>query len=65
MSETKYLTALRTKLIARRRQIVEAQANSPVEQVVPDSIARIQEAIDAVDRAMADESAEVFRSRPL
>jgi hypothetical protein len=65
MSETKNLTALRTKLIARRRQIVEMLANSPVEQVMPDSIARIQEAIDAVDRAMADESAEAFRSRPL
>lgn len=65
MSETKNLTALRNKLVTRRRQLVETQANNPVEQVTPDSIVRIQEAIDAVDRAIADESAEAFRRRPL
>jgi hypothetical protein len=65
MSETKSLTALRSKLVVRRRQLVDSQASTPVEQLTGDPIARIQEAIDAVDRALADESAEEFRRRVL
>ena len=63
MSETKNLTSLRRKLVARRREFVELQANGPLEQLNGDSIVRIQDAIDAVDRALTDESEEDFRRR--
>lgn len=63
MSEAENLTNLRSKLIARRRQLVATQAGATAEQLSADSIARIQEAIDAVDRAIVDESAEVMRRR--
>jgi hypothetical protein len=65
MSEMKNLAALRTKLVARRRQLVEAEATIPVDKVTGESIARIQEVIDAVDRALTDESEEAMRRRVL
>jgi hypothetical protein len=65
MSEMKNLTALRNKLVARRRQLVEAQINIPVDQVTGNSVASIQQAIDAVDRALTDESDEDIRHRGL
>jgi hypothetical protein len=71
MSEMENLTTLRNKLVARRRQLVEAQIKMPGDQLTGDSVASIQEAIDAVDRALADESEEgkviniiVFRVLP-
>jgi hypothetical protein len=65
MSEMKHLTALRAKLVARRRQLVEAEKSIPVEQLTGDAIADIQAAIDAVDRALTDESEEAMRGRVL
>jgi len=65
MSEMKKLTALRTKLVARRRQLVEVEATISVDEVTGESITRIQEAIDAVDRALSDESSEAIRRRGL
>ncbi len=62
MSEMKNLKTLRSKLVTRRRQLVESQAATPVEQLIIDPITRIQEAIDAVDRAMADVGAEQQRN---
>jgi hypothetical protein len=56
MSETQKLTSLRNKLVARRRTLVDHLARTPVEQLTGDAMARIQDAIDAVDRAIADES---------
>ena len=55
MSEIQSLIALRNKLVARRRKIVESLSNTPVDQLTGDSITRIQGAIDAVDRALEDE----------
>jgi hypothetical protein len=55
MSETQKLTALRTKLVTRRRALVDSLAKTPVEQLTGDAMAKIQDAIDAVDRALADE----------
>lgn len=55
MSETQKLTALRDKLVSRRRRLVDSLANTPAEQLTGESIARIQDAIDAIDRALIDE----------
>jgi hypothetical protein len=63
MTDAENLTALRNKLITRRRQLVAMQAGASIEQLSADSIARVQEAIDAIDRAIIDESAEVLRRR--
>lgn len=65
MSETHNLTALRSKLVARRRQLVETQASAPADHVIPESIWKIQEAIEAVGRALADENDQEFRRRKL
>jgi hypothetical protein len=55
MSESKKLIALRDKLVSRRRAIVDGLEVEVVELVDGDDIIRIQDAIDAVDRAIADE----------
>ena len=55
MSESKKLIALRNKLVWRRRAIVDGLETEVVELVNADDIMRIQDAIDAVDRAIADE----------
>ena len=55
MSETQKLLILRGKLIARRRLLAENYQKIPLEQLTGESLAHIQEAIDAVDRAIADE----------
>ncbi|HUN25839.1 MAG TPA: hypothetical protein VMU67_05975 [Steroidobacteraceae bacterium] len=55
MSEIQKLAALRANLVVRRRALVERLMKTPVEQLTGDTIARIQAAIDAVDRASADE----------
>jgi predicted transcriptional regulator len=46
--ELEKLTTLRKKLVARRRALVESLSG--------ESVARIQSAIEAVDRAIEDES---------
>jgi hypothetical protein len=55
MTETKKLFALRNKLVSRRRAIVESFQTVSTELLTGDAIARIQSAIDAVDRAIVDE----------
>jgi hypothetical protein len=60
MTESKKLSVLRDKLIRQRRAIVERLQNAPGDQLSSDDIARVQNAIDAVDRAMADEEHAEF-----
>jgi hypothetical protein len=55
MSESKKLIALRDKLVWRRRAIVDSLQTAVVELLNGDDIMRIQDTIDAVDRAIADE----------
>jgi hypothetical protein len=55
MTESKKLFILRNKLVGRRRAIVAGFQNASIELLTGDAIARIQNAIDAVDRAIADE----------
>ena len=56
MSETEKLTALRDKLISKRRALVESLQKVPAQQLTGDSLARIQAGIDAVDRAIEHET---------
>jgi hypothetical protein len=54
--ELEELMTLRKKLVSRRRALVEHLHKVAPEQLSGDSIARIQSAIEAVDRAIEDES---------
>jgi len=55
MTESKKLFVLREKLVSRRREIVGSYQTGSVELLNGDDVARIQSAIDSVDRAIADE----------
>ena len=55
MTESKKLFVLRNKLVSRRRVIVAGFQNTSIELLSGDAIARIQNVIDAVGRAIADE----------
>jgi hypothetical protein len=55
MTEHEKLLALRKKLVVKRRTLVASFSETPPEQITGESIARIQSAIDAVDRALEDE----------
>jgi hypothetical protein len=55
MTEIDKLTALRDKLVARRRSLVESLQRTDPEHLTGDSIAQIQDAIEAVNRAIEDE----------
>jgi hypothetical protein len=55
MNESKKLIALRSKLVGRRRAIVASFQTVSSELLTGDVIARIQSAIDAVDRAIVEE----------
>ena len=55
MSESIKLMALRDKLVWRRRAVVDSLESAVAELLNGDDIVRIQGAIDAVDRAIADE----------
>jgi hypothetical protein len=61
MTESKKLSILRDKLIRQRRAIVERLQNASVDQLRNDDLARVQNEIEAVDRAMADEEHAEFR----
>ena len=66
MTESKKLFVLRNKLVGRRRAIVASFQTASIELLTGDAIARIQNAIDAVDRAIADEKrAEPSSEDPL
>ena len=63
--ELEKLAALRSKLVSRRRALVESLHRLAPEQLTGDSIARIQSAIEAVDRAIQEESRTLSaRMRP-
>lgn len=55
MQNLQQLKILRAKLVARRRSLVASFTETSTEQLTGESIARIQSAIDAVDRAYEDE----------
>ena len=55
MTESKKLLVLRDKLVRRRREIVDSFQSASLELLNGDVVAQIQSAIDAVDRAIADE----------
>ena len=55
MTERRKLVALRGELIRCRRAIVDRFQEAITGQSNGDDIARIQDAIDAADRAIADE----------
>jgi hypothetical protein len=56
MTEIEKLTVLRDKLIARRRTLVESFQRVPPERLTGESITEIQGAIEAVNRAIEDET---------
>jgi hypothetical protein len=55
LTESKKLSLLRDKLVFRRREIVDSFQTASLELLNGDAVAQIQGAIDAVDRAIADE----------
>jgi hypothetical protein len=55
MTESKKLFVLRDKLVSRRREIVDRLQTAYLELWNGDTVVQIQNAIDAVDRAIADE----------
>jgi hypothetical protein len=61
LTESEKLTFLRDRLIGRRREIVEHLQNASFDQNGSDDLARIQNAIDAVAKAIAEEQYTEFR----
>jgi len=61
MTESNKLTVLRDKLVRRRRAIVETYQGSTVDRLSGDDIARIQNEIEAVDKAIAEEKCAEFQ----
>jgi len=61
MTESQKLSALRDKLIRRRRSLVEGYQSSATDQLNGDALVRVQNEIEAVDRAMAEEKRAEFR----
>jgi hypothetical protein len=55
MTESKKLLVLRDKPVCRRREIVDKFQTASLELLNGDVVAQIQVAIDAVDRAIAEE----------
>jgi hypothetical protein len=55
LTESRKLLVLRDKLVLRRREIVDSFQTASLELLNGDAVAQIQSAIDAVDRAIADE----------
>jgi hypothetical protein len=61
MPESNKLLVLRDKLVSRRRAIVESLQSASIESSTGDDISRIQNEIDAVDKAIAEEKRAEFR----
>ena len=62
MTESQKLSVLRDFLIRRRRALVEGlQSNAPDAQPNGDILVRVQNEIEAVERAMAEEKRAEFR----
>jgi len=55
MTESKKLFVLREKLVSKRREIIDSFQTASPELLNGDPVVHIQNAIDAVDRAIADE----------
>jgi len=60
VTESKKLALLRDKLIRRRREIVEHLQTTSLDQDAGDYLARIQNTIDAVVKAIAQEEYAEF-----
>ncbi len=60
MPESGKLIVLRSRLVSRRRAIVESLQAASIEMLTADAISRIQDEIDAVDRAIAEEKRAEF-----
>ena len=61
MTESQKLSVLRDKLILRRRALVEGIQAAAAGQGTGDDLVRVQNEIEAVDRAMAEEKRAEFR----
>jgi hypothetical protein len=61
MTESQKLSALRDKLIHRRRALVEGIQVADANQLNGDDLVRVQNEIEAVERAMAEEKRAEFR----
>ena len=61
MTESQKLAALRDKPIRRRRALVEGIQAATIHQLNGLDLVRIQNEIEAVDRAMAEEKRAEFR----
>ena len=55
MTEIEKLLNLRNKLVNNRRALVETYQKAEPRQLTGEALAHLQEAIDAVDRAIDDE----------
>jgi hypothetical protein len=62
LTESEKLTLLRDRLIRRRREIVERLQTASFDQDGGDDLARIQNAIDAAVKAIAEEQYAEFRA---
>jgi Na+/phosphate symporter len=60
VTESKKLALLHDKLIKRRREIVEHLQTSSLDQDASEHLARIQNTIDAVAKAIAEEQYTEF-----
>ena len=61
MTESQKLAALRVKLIRRRRALVEGIQATVTTDLDGDDLVRVQNEIEAVERAMAEEKRAEFR----
>ena len=61
MTESQKLSVLRDQLIHRRRALVEGIQAAATGQVTGHDLVRIQNEIEAVERAMAEEKRAEFR----
>jgi hypothetical protein len=61
MTESQKLSVLRDKLIRRRRALVEGIEATLTSQLNGDDLVRVQNEIEAVERAMAEEKRAEFR----
>jgi type II secretory pathway predicted ATPase ExeA len=61
MTESQKLSVLRDKLIRRRRALVEGIHATVTNDLDGDDLVRVQNEIEAVERAMAEEKRAEFR----
>jgi hypothetical protein len=61
MTESQKLSVLRDKLVRRRRALVEGIQVGVASELNSDDVVRVQNEIEAVERAMAEEKRAEFR----